>query len=67
MHTPVECGLSRRELEYQLRWMLRRLPSDPDKVPEFLGEVVVTLIEKNNAAIARWTAERARADLPEGA
>jgi hypothetical protein len=66
MHERVECGLSRRQLEYQLRWLLRRRPTDPDKLPEFLGEVVVALIEKNNAALAAYAAERDRADLPGG-
>jgi hypothetical protein len=67
MHELVEFGLSRRQLEYQLNWMLRRCPKDPEKVPGFLGEVMVTLIEKNNAALARRAAEQDRPDLPEEA
>ena len=65
MHERVEHGLSRRQLEYHLNWMLRRRPKDPDKLAEFLGEVVVTLIEKNNAALAKRAAEENRPDLPE--
>ncbi len=33
--------------------MLRRLPSDPAKIPAALADAVVTLIDKNNAAIAQ--------------
>ncbi|HEX2063058.1 MAG TPA: hypothetical protein VHE80_01415 [Acidimicrobiales bacterium] len=66
MHERVEFGLSRRQLDYHLRWMLRRCPKEPEKLPEFLGEVMVTLIEKNNAALARRAAEDDRPDLPEG-
>jgi hypothetical protein len=67
MHERVEFGLSRRQLEYQLQWMLRQRPKDPEKLVEFLGEVIVTLIEKNNTALARTAAEKERPDLPEGA
>jgi hypothetical protein len=45
-------GLSRTELEYELRWLMRRMPTDPAKIAPFLGEVVVTLIDKNNQALA---------------
>ena len=65
MHDVGQFGLSRRDLEYHLRWMMRRAPSDPSKMTEFIGQVVVTLIEKNNAAIAKALAEQDRADLPE--
>ena len=67
MHEPVGHGLSRRQLEYHLNWMMRRRPKDPEKLPQFLGEVMVTLIEKNNEALARRAAEEDRPDLPEGA
>ncbi len=65
MHDTAQLGLSRRDLEYHLRWMLRRMPHDPAKLPEFVGQIVVTLIERNNAAIARSLADQDRADLPE--
>jgi hypothetical protein len=58
-------GLSRHQLEYHWQWMMRQAPADPAKLPEFLGRCVITLIEKNNAALARAAAEDARADLPE--
>ena len=67
MHDPVEHGLSRRQLEYHLQWLLRHKPRDPDKLIDFLGGVVVTLIEKNNAALAKAALEDKRVDLPEGA
>ena len=56
MHDKPGPGLSRSQLEYQLQWMLRQQPSDPSKMVEFLGDVIVTLIEKNNHALARHAA-----------
>jgi hypothetical protein len=47
-----QVGLSRRELERELRWMLRHPPSDAASLIKLLGEVMVMLIDKNNAAIA---------------
>lgn len=58
-------GLTRRELEYHWQWMMRQAPSDPAKLPDFLGSCVITLIEKNNAALARAAEQAQRADLPE--
>jgi len=58
-------GLTRRELEYHLRWMLRKMPKDAAKLPEFLGELMITLIEKNNEALARCAATEDRPDMPE--
>jgi len=58
-------GLSRYQLEKELRWILRKVPKDMAKLPEFLGEVVITLIEKNNEALAEANAERDRPDMPE--
>ena len=49
-------GLSRRELETEMRWMLRRLPDDPVAMPTALAEAVVVLIDKNNAALAEHLA-----------
>ena len=46
-------GLTRRELERELAWQLRRVPSDPGELVKFIGQVVITLIDKNNAALAR--------------
>lgn len=58
-------GLSRRELEYEVRWRMRHAPTDPARVHEFLAEMMVDLIEKNNAAVAASLAERDRVDMPE--
>ncbi len=58
-------GLSRSELEYELRWMMRKAPRDPARMNDFFGEVMVTLFEKNNARIAKDLAERERSDLPD--
>ncbi len=59
-------GLSRRELEYEVRWMLRRVPQDPEKLAQRFSEILVALIDKNNAAIAKSMADQERSDLPEG-
>lgn len=64
MHEKPTHGLSRRQLEYELRWLLRQQPSEPAKLVEFLGDVVVTLIEKNNAALERCAARDTPADPP---
>ncbi|MBP8810341.1 MAG: hypothetical protein KBG48_22950 [Kofleriaceae bacterium] len=47
-----QVGLSRRKLEDELRWMLRHPPADSAALIKLLGQVIVTLIDKNNAAIA---------------
>ena len=64
MHDKPGPGLSRSQLEYQLQWMLRQQPSDPSKMAEFLGDVMVTLIEKNNHALERHAAAEAPVDPP---
>ena len=48
-----DVGLTRRELERELRWMMRTVPPDPAALAKLIGQVVVTLIDKNNAALAR--------------
>lgn len=64
MHDKPCPGLSRRQLEYELGWMLRQQPSDPTRLVEFLGEVVVTLIDCNNKALQRAKALDAPVDPP---
>ncbi|SDZ14713.1 hypothetical protein SAMN05444365_10618 [Micromonospora pattaloongensis] len=66
MHEVPHHGLTRRQLEYQLSWLMRRRPQDPTKLPEFIGDLVVTLIDRNNVALAAHAAEAARTDLPDG-
>lgn len=46
-------GLTRRELEREMAWMLRRLPDDPEALIKLLWRSIVDLIDKNNAAIAK--------------
>ncbi len=48
-----QIGLSRRELEWAIAGMTRQLPRDPAELAKALTEVMVSLIEKNNQAIAR--------------
>ena len=58
-------GMSAYELERALEWALRKAPRDPEKRVEHLQQAFVDLIVKNNQAIARDLADRARDDLPE--
>jgi hypothetical protein len=48
-----DVGLSRRELEREVQWMMRTLPLDPRELARLMSRVVVTLIDRNNAALAR--------------
>jgi hypothetical protein len=58
----TRAGLTKAELEYEVRWLLRKLPADPAKLPTFLGDLVVALIDKNNAALAETVGGAARHD-----
>lgn len=53
-----QVGLTRRELERELAWMLRSIPEDPREFIKLLSQTVVTLMDKNNDAIARSLAQR---------
>jgi hypothetical protein len=48
-----DVGLTRRELEREAQWLLRHLPADPAQLTRLMTQVIVTLIEKNNAALSR--------------
>ena len=61
-----QLGMSRRELEWAVMSMTRNLPSDPTALTRLLCDVVVTLIEKNNAAIAKSLAEQEQQQPGEG-
>lgn len=45
-------GLTRTELERELRWLVRHPPSDPSKLVPFLADVIVEVLEANNKALA---------------
>ena len=49
-------GLSKRELEREVAWLLRHVPADPQALAKLFAQVVVALIDKNNAAIAKHLA-----------
>jgi hypothetical protein len=53
MDQPDHVGLTRRELERELAWMMKRLPDDPKEFVKLLCQSLVALIDKNNAAIAK--------------
>lgn len=46
-------GLTKRELERECAWLMRHVPSDPEQLAKLFAQVVVALIDKNNAAIAK--------------
>jgi|APLak6261658528_1056013.scaffolds.fasta_scaffold128081_2 hypothetical protein len=58
-------GLTRREMERELKWILRSPPDDPKKLGKLLAEAMVSLIEKNNAKIAEDLARETSPDLEE--
>lgn len=53
MDQPDHIGLTRRELEREMAWMMKRLPDDPQEFVKLLWHSIVNLIDKNNAAIAK--------------
>jgi hypothetical protein len=53
-----QVGLTRRELERELAWMLRSLPENPKDLVRLLTQSMVTLLDKNNEAIARSLSQR---------
>ena len=57
-----ELGMTRRELERELAWILRNPPTDSRELSKLLAGAMVTLIEKNNARIAE---QMAREDAPD--
>lgn len=58
-------GLSRHQLEREMAWLMRQAPGDPARAVDLLTTAVITLIDKNNAAIAKAVADASRPDLPE--
>jgi hypothetical protein len=51
-----DVGLTRRELEREAQWIMRNLPADPRQLAKLMTQVLVTLIDKNNAALAKRVA-----------
>ena len=45
-------GLTRSELDREIRWKLRRAPRHPDEMLAFVGDLVAHMIDANNDAIA---------------
>jgi hypothetical protein len=53
---PHQLGLSKREIEKECAWLLRTLPADPQSLVKLFTQIVIALIDKNNAAIAKHLA-----------
>lgn len=51
-------GMTRREIERELAWILRSPPGDPGALVTLLSEAIATIVDKNNRALARALAER---------
>ena len=61
-----QVGLTRRELERELAWMLRSIPDDPRELVKLFTQSVVSLVDKNNEAIARGLAQRETTGVARG-
>ena len=48
-----QIGLTRRDLEWIVQGMARTVPRNPAEAQRITLDIVMTLLEKNNAAIAR--------------
>jgi hypothetical protein len=55
---PHQLGLSKRELERECAWLMRTVPADPQLLAKLFAQVIVALIDKNNAAIAKHLASQ---------
>jgi len=55
-------GMTQRELERELAWILRNPPDDTRALVKLLSGAIVTLITKNNARIAE---QMATTDAPD--
>ena len=53
MSAKRQVGLSKRDLEWAVAGAMRQLPHDPAELAKALTDLLVTLIDKNNQAIAR--------------
>jgi hypothetical protein len=53
MDQPDHIGLTKRELEREMAWLLKRPPDNPEELLKLLWQSIVALIDKNNAAIAK--------------
>ena len=46
-------GLSRNELEWEAKWMTRRMSTDHEKLPQQIMDIVITLIDNKNNEFKR--------------
>ena len=62
---PTQVGLSRRQLEQEMKWLLRRVPGDK-AMAKALSDAFITLITKNNQALAASLGRSRRGRRDEG-
>lgn len=58
-------GMTQRELERELKWILRNPPDDTRELVKLLSLAMVTLIGRNNARIAEQMASTDAPDVEE--
>ena len=58
-------GMTRRELERELNWLLRNPPEEPRALAKVFASALVTLLEKNNQRIAESLGHGTSADVQE--
>lgn len=58
-------GLSRVELEREIRWRLRTAPKDPDELLDFIGHLIADMVSTNNTALAKQLDDRGTEELTE--
>lgn len=58
-------GMTRRELERELAWMLRNPPDEPKALAKAFAAALVTLIDKNNERISESLGSDGASDVQE--
>lgn len=58
-------GMTRRELERELAWMLRNPPEEPRALAKAFAAALVTLLDKNNERISQSLSSDGAADVQE--
>jgi hypothetical protein len=58
-------GMTRRELERELNWLLRNPPDEPRELAKAFASALVTLIDKNNQRLAETLGNGTTQDVQE--
>jgi hypothetical protein len=63
--TTRSVGMTRRELEREINWLLRSPPDDPRALAKAFASALVTLIDKNNQRLAETLGHSTSQDVQE--